>query len=112
MKEEIKTWDIWWANVAFEDDPTKAKERPVLVSSKKECYVLSMKITSHEPREDFEGEYPVKYWAESGLTKPSTIRFTKRLRLSEQDMISKIGRLHPTDIMNLQRMMMLIINNK
>lgn len=81
----------------FEDDPTKQKKRPVLVISETEMYILSFKITGHSAREDYTGEYEIHHWQEAGLTKPSTIRFEKRIRLKPEDVIEKIGELHPAD---------------
>lgn len=28
---EKKRWEIWWASVAYEDDPTHTEVRPVLI---------------------------------------------------------------------------------
>ena len=37
------SWEIWDANVAFEDDPHTLKRRPVLVISPKDIFILSLK---------------------------------------------------------------------
>ena len=65
-------------------------------------YVLALMITSHEQRNMY-GEYDITKWQSAGLKKPSTIRVTRRLELDENDLISKMGDLHPVDIVLLQR---------
>lgn len=35
-------WEIWWAKVKFEDDPSQVKQRPVLVISPSEMYIISL----------------------------------------------------------------------
>lgn len=67
-------WEVWLAKVKFEDDPTTVKQRPVLVISNTQCYILPLKMTSHPPRETFPGEYALLRWQEAGLQKESTVR--------------------------------------
>ena len=97
MKHVLARWDLWWADVAYEDVPVSEK-RPVLIYSPETAYIISFKITSHSPRQDCWGEYPIKLWKEAGLTRPSTIRCSKKLCLTELDIDEKIGELHPVDI--------------
>ena len=91
-------WELWWANVAFEDDPTKSKVRPVLVIVPGVAYIISLYVTSKKARTHVEGDYEIRYWRESGLAEPSTIRTLKKLKLESADFSSKIGRLHHTDV--------------
>ena len=97
----INQWEVWLAAVRFEDS-TEVKNRPVVVTSSGDVFVLALKVTSHDPRSQW-GEYALQYWKAAGLQKPSTVRIGKRLRLQHGDMIHKIGRLHPLDIVNIQR---------
>lgn len=99
----IKPWEVWFASVRFEDS-LEVKKRPVVVTSSGEIYVLALKVTSHAPRNEW-GEYSLQQWQAAGLKKPSTVRIGKRLRLEYRDMVHKIGRLHPLDIMAIQRML-------
>lgn len=99
----IKPWEVWFASVRFEDSP-EVKKRPVVVTSSGEIYVLALKVTSHAPRNEW-GEYALQQWQAAGLKKPSTVRIGKRLRLEYRDMVHKIGRLHPLDIMAIQRIL-------
>lgn len=99
-------WEVWYAKVAYEDNPEEIKERPVLVMENGACYIFSFKITSHEPRLNFFGEYRLVKWREAGLHKPSTVRTSKRLRLIESDFVHKIGRLHPIDIIGVMNLLL------
>lgn len=47
-------WEVWWATVAFEDDDD-SKVRPVIVFENREAYILSLKVTSHPPRRNYQG---------------------------------------------------------
>jgi len=98
---KAQPWEIWWAYVAFAEG-NDGKERPVLVLEDGTVYVLALMITSHEQRNMY-GEYDITKWQSAGLKKPSTIRVTRRLELDENDLISKMGDLHPVDIVLLQR---------
>ena len=42
-------WEIWQADVRFEEDG-RSKKRLVLILSEDKCIVFSLKMTSHEPR--------------------------------------------------------------
>lgn len=96
-------WELWYAGVAFEDDPDTVKDRPVVVIDQDHCYFISLKVTTHEPRAYSEGEFLLQRWKEAGLDHESTIRCSKRLKLVAGDFRRKIGRLHPTDIILLQQ---------
>lgn len=98
-------WEIWWAKVKFEDDPSMIKERPVLVISVENASYISLKMTSSEPRPDFQGEYQVVEWKQAGLTKPTVIRSSKVLELFKRDFGTKIGNLPLQDILNVQNIL-------
>lgn len=97
MSLKIKAGEIWWATVAYDDDPSIHKDRPVLVMSSNEesTFALSLYITSKEKKRA--SDYVMQYWAESGLTKPSVIRTHRRLELYRTSFISKIGMIHGND---------------
>lgn len=100
----IKQWEVWMAKVRFEDMPEEIKIRPVVITDAGEVYVIALKVTSHPPRNVW-GEYPLVFWQSAGLSKPSTVRISKRLRLEERDLVRKLGRLHPMDIIAIQGIM-------
>ena len=92
----IEPWDLWWAEVKYEDHEG-SKRRPVLIVSADEVYVLSYKITSHESRNQW-GEYEIVQWQTAGLPKPSTVRLTQPYNLPRSSLKKKIGKLTPIDI--------------
>ncbi|MBQ9211366.1 MAG: type II toxin-antitoxin system PemK/MazF family toxin [Clostridia bacterium] len=98
---KAQPWEIWWAYVAF-DEGDGGKERPVLVLEDGTVYVIALMITSHEQRNVY-GEYDITKWQSAGLKKPSTIRVTRKLELSEDDLIYKMGELQPFDIVLLMK---------
>ena len=98
-------WEIWFAKVKFDDNPSVVKMRPVLVVDLNQCYILSLKITGHSPRVNYQGEYSIIKWAEAGLAKESTIRCSKKLKLIFSDFEYKLGKLHPIDIIAVQNIL-------
>ncbi len=68
-------------------------------------FILALKVTSHPPRDEW-GEYKLAEWQYAGLKKESTVRISKQLRLKESDLVHRIGALHQSDIMNIQRIML------
>ena len=63
----MQKWEIWLAKVRFEDKPNESKLRPVLVIDKEDIYILSFKMTSHEPRQNYFGEYSIKFFKKLGF---------------------------------------------
>lgn len=98
---KAQPWEIWWAYIAFEEG-NGGKQRPVLVLEDGTVYVIALMITSHDQRNLY-GEYDIIKWQSAGLTKPSTIRITRKLRLEESDLIRKMGELQAFDIVLLKR---------
>lgn len=93
-------WDIWLAKVEFEEN-NDFKIRPVLIINNNQCYVLSLKITSHTPRVGQDGGYQIICWEKAGLAKPSTVRISKRITLPAESFIKRIGRLEQIDCDNI-----------
>ena len=96
-------WDIWIARVEFEEK-VGSKIRPVLIIDGTRCYVLSLKITPHPPRDDCEGEYRIVNWREAGLLKPSTVRISKQINLPADTFVKRIGRLTALDRINISQL--------
>lgn len=101
----MNKWEIWLAQVAFEDFPERHKKRPVLVLQTGTVVILSTKITGHEPRSYCWGEYKIIDWRGAGLVKQSTIRLSKRFGLSSDAFIRKLGDLQPIDRMNIEKLL-------
>ena len=100
---EIKAWDVWLANVRFEDTP-ETKKRPVVITETGESFILALKVTSHEPRNMW-GEYRLIEWRAAGLQRQSTVRISKRLKLPESAMVHRIGTLHAADVVAIRSIM-------
>lgn len=96
---EVRPFDVVIARVRFEEDPGKAKPRPVIVLSvsDEECTVVAVKVTSHAPREWCPGEVVLTGWRLEGLAKPSVARCSKLVRLRGDDLSVRIGELTPED---------------
>lgn len=64
------------------------KERPAVVASVDgESAVLTLlKVTGHGPRPEFPGEVRLADWAAAGLTKPSTVRCSKAIRVALKEL--------------------------
>ena len=43
-------WDIYWAKVAFEDDPTTIKLRPIVIFRDGGAFIMSYYATSQSPK--------------------------------------------------------------
>lgn len=99
-------WDVWEADVPFEEGKG-SKKRPVVILEDKELIVLSLKMTSHKPRYDsLEGEYELKKWQQAGLIKPTVVQCSKLLKLEKSLITDKyFGRLAATDIIGLKQIL-------
>ena len=97
----MKRWEVFLARVPFEDLPEE-KVRPVLILAEGDEFVECIKMTSKPPRR---GEYALRFWGESGLKKPTTVRVSKVLRLKRASLIKRIGRLSVADILKIQRLL-------
>lgn len=91
----FKRWEIWWAKVKFEES-NEVKKRPVLIIDSNTVVIIAFKMTSTD-RGDRPPYYQVREWKEAGLTKETSIRFDKVLRLKPNDFDSKIGELTERD---------------
>lgn len=83
-------YEIWKAKVKFEDSD-EVKERPVMIWND-QIFLVAYKMTGTD-RGDDQDEYRVRYWQEAGLSKPTSIRLRKVLRLEKDDLLYKIGEL-------------------
>lgn len=95
----MSKWDIYLANVPFEDI-NQTKIRPVVVLDDSTVVIDCLKMTSQRHRQ---GEYTLQKWKEAGLHKPTTVRISKRLALDSVAIVAQIGTLHPVDIIELSK---------
>ena len=97
-------WDIYIAEVPFEDLPQQSKLRPVIILGESAVLVDCLKMTGQTPRR---GEYVLQKWKEAGLHKPTTVRISKRLALEKCALRKRIGSLQPVDILEIQKLLSL-----
>ena len=86
----MKRYEIWQARVRFEETE-EVKKRPVLIWDD-QAFLIAYKMTGTN-RGDDQDEYRIRYWKEAGLTKPTSIRIRKVLRLTKDDLLYKVGEL-------------------
>lgn len=91
----MKRFEIWYANVKFENSNI-VKERPVLIWNDMAYMIVGYKLTGTDRGND-EREFPIEYWKEAGLSKPTTIRIGKLLQLQQSDFTKCIGVLDKRD---------------
>lgn len=96
-----RAYEVWRIPFAFEEDPSLVKERPVVIAgvSQEKAVAIALKVTGHGPRPEYPGEVRIADWREAGLTKPSTVRCSKRLAYPLQgfERATFYGRLSATD---------------
>jgi len=97
---QYKRWEIWWADVKYEDSPHTVESRPVLVVAHQEMFILAFKMTGTERVND----YQIVNWHGAGLSKETFIRTDMKLKLLERDLTNKIGMLQPSDILGFQKL--------
>lgn len=87
----MKRYEIWKAKVRYEDEDD-AKERPVLIWNENAYLIIAYKMTGTD-RGDNKEEFRIEHWKESGLSKPTSIRIVKMLKLNSSDLVAKMGEL-------------------
>lgn len=95
----MSRWDIYIADVPFEDLP-HSKVRPIIILGEEALVIDCLKMTSHPPRP---GEYALKRWKEAGLHKETTVRISKRLSLARSRLKKYVGALHIDDILEIEK---------
>jgi len=101
----MNRWDVYWADVPFDEDKTQNKRRPVIIAKDEEVYVLVIRMTSHEARTYDPYDYTLKEWQFAGLEKASVVRIRKISRLMPESIYGFIGKIHPIDILEIQKRM-------
>lgn len=105
----MKKFDIILIDFIFREDVNKPKDqqrkkyRPAMIISPNTIVQLTQ-ITSHPKRED--QDYEIIDWKESGLDKPSTIRFGQRMNIKAEDLLKYklIGSLSNKDIEEIKKL--------
>jgi hypothetical protein len=84
--------EVVWAWVPYEDDPTRGKDRPVLVIAQEGDALVALPMTSKDHDRDAEQEAAVgRYWMDVGSGswdprgRPSEVRLNRFVRLRPGD---------------------------
>jgi hypothetical protein len=93
-----KPWNLYWAEVAFEDDPTIIKLRPVVILQDGGAFIMSYYATSKSPKPGYDC-YSIRAWKEAGLSEQTVIRLDKCLKLKPSDFRDYIGCLSEQDVL-------------
>lgn len=101
----MNRWDIYWADVPFEEDCSQKKSRPVIIAKDNSIYVLVIRITSHETRDNDPYDYLLQEWKYANLEKASVVRIRKIAQLKPDAVHDYIGRIHPADALEIQKCM-------
>ena len=89
-----KKWEVWYANVIFEEDKNQSKCRPTIVLVAGTDFIVGLKVTTKGPRQN---DYTLEHWKEAGLPEKSFVRIDKKVKIPDGDIIRKIGEIHPVD---------------
>ena len=108
----MKQWEVWFAKFPYDDNPNIIKERPVIILNVETLEVLSVKVTTHEVRDEDEFDTPIIYWKNAGLKRPSIARISKSINLSPENFVNKKGDLHNDDRQTIMENFMKFIENQ
>lgn len=97
----MKVGEVWAVDFPFEDDPTQSKIRPCVIIDVDKLEVLSIKVTTHEPRDEF--DVPIFKWQTANLPEPSYARVSKSMILSQNVFKRKFGILEDNDFRNISK---------
>jgi hypothetical protein len=96
--------EVVWAWVAYEDDPARGKDRPVLVLGRDGAELLCLQLTSKDHDRDAEDEASHgRYWMDVGSgawdaeSRPSEVRLDRLLRLAEAE-VRREGAAMPREV--------------
>jgi mRNA-degrading endonuclease toxin of MazEF toxin-antitoxin module len=106
----IKQWDLWFADFPFEDS-NKSKDRPVIVLNVEPLEVLSVKVTTHDIRDNDDYDTPIIKWREAGLKQESIARISKTIYITPDKFRRKIGVLNSDDALEIMKKYIEFINN-
>jgi hypothetical protein len=93
--------EVWVVDFPFEDDPTQSKLRPCIIMDVEILEVLSIKVTSHESRDDY--DIPIFKWKEANLVEPSCARVSKIMTLPKKAFIRKFGTISESYFKNITK---------
>lgn len=106
MNLKMRKYDIYLCRVYFINRDTgerESKVRPVVIIDENTAIPLAHPITSHTPRNYYNGDYEIQNWQEAGLDVPSTLRLNYIVDDRNRGQFGRrIGRLTEEDINNIE----------
>lgn len=98
----MKIGEVWAVDFPFEEDSTQSKIRPCVILDVDTLEVLSIKVTTHYPRDEY--DVPIFKWREANLPEPSYARVSKTMILTQESFIKKYGDINKTDFKNIEKL--------
>lgn len=89
----------------FEENASRVKRRPVIIAKDAAVYVLTLCVTSHGVWDTDHYDYQLQFWREAGLNLASVVRVSKLAQFKLEAVHERIGRLHPMDVVEIQKLM-------
>ena len=93
--------EVWEVDFPFEDDPTQSKRRPCIIMNAGIVGALSIKVTKHQSRDEF--DVPIFKWKEANLLEPSYARVSKIMVFPKKAFIRKFGIIQDSDFKNISK---------
>ena len=93
--------EVWEVNFPFDDDDSQSKRRPCVIMDIDTLEVLSLKVTTHEPRDEY--DIPIFKWRDANLLEPSFARVSKVAFIKKNDFLMKNGELELSDFSNITK---------
>lgn len=93
--------EVWTVEFPFEDNPTQSKIRPCIIIDIDTLEVLSIKVTTHESRDEY--DIPIFKWKEANLIEPSYARVSKSMSIPKESFIKKCGMIADVDFKNISK---------
>ena len=91
--------EIWGVDFPFDDDSSQSKIRPCLILDVETLEVLSLKVTTHVARDEY--DIPIFKWRDANLPKPSFARTSKAVSLPKKSFLKKYGKIDDMDFGNI-----------
>lgn len=101
MSHPYAIGDIWYVKYPLEEDPSKYIERPAIIADVQLPEVAVIKITKREPRYYDRYDTLIFNYQAAHLKYISTARVSKFLIIHKNELLKRLGALHPEDSQNI-----------
>ena len=98
-------WEIYYAQVPFQEDPSKSSRHPILIWNETQAFVASYKMTSTN-RGSQGMEYRLKEWKEAGLDHETSVRLEYAVRIDPAGIQEYVGKIQPADKLGIEKKML------